>query len=213
MTAALSALSRPRLRRPVVLAAPRLARQSHAAADAARRASESYVGHASAAVLAGRGDQPARAGNTESPTRCLAGDPYLDAAHAIFLLESWRHGRGAAPLIARISYSRTETPAIRMSLHAAVSLSSCAAADLAAARAIAGSARRSFPGDESWYRRICNDLRVGCVCVAGLQKSPDFLALLGVGNARPDAHKLLITTLVARVNPLRAQLCFCEHAE
>ena len=112
---------------------------------------ESYTGHASAAaVLAGRGDTASARQQYRIADSLFQGDPYLDAAHAIFLL-SVGDTMAARPLIARLS-TRTETPAIRMSLRAQF-LFDLRRGDLAAARAALDSARERFPGDESWYRQ------------------------------------------------------------
>jgi len=112
---------------------------------------ESYTGHASAAaVLAGRGDTAGARQQYRIADSLFQGDPYLDAAHAIFLL-SVGDTTAARPLIARLS-TRTETPAIRMSLRAQFLLD-LRRGDLAAARAALDSARERFPGDESWYRQ------------------------------------------------------------
>jgi len=112
---------------------------------------ESYVGHASAAaVLAGRGDTAGARQQYRIADSLFGSDPYLDAAHAIFLL-SVGDTTAARPLIARNS-TRTETPAVRMSLRAQFLFDVCRG-DLAAARALADSAQARFPGDESWYRQ------------------------------------------------------------
>jgi len=112
---------------------------------------ESYVGHASAAaVLAGRGDTAGARQQYRIADSLFGSDPYLDAAHAIFLL-SVGDTTAARPLIARNS-TRTETPAVRMSLRAQF-LFDVRRGDLAAARALADSAQARFPGDESWYRQ------------------------------------------------------------
>ena len=111
---------------------------------------ESYLGHASAAaVLAGRGDSAGARHQYRLADSLFAGDPYLDAAHAIFLL-GVGDTAGAGPLIARIR-TRTEAPATRMALRAQF-LFDLRRGDLLAARAIADSARRRFPADEGWYR-------------------------------------------------------------
>jgi protein O-mannosyl-transferase len=112
---------------------------------------ESYTGHASAAaVLAGRGDTAGARQQYRIADSLFQDDPYLDAAHAIFLL-SVGDTTAARPLIARLS-TRTETPAIRMSLRAQF-LFDLRRGDLAAARAALDSALERFPGDESWYRQ------------------------------------------------------------
>jgi hypothetical protein len=112
---------------------------------------ESYIGHASAAaVLAGRGDTAGARQHYRIADSLFHGDPYLDAAHAIFLL-GLGDTTAARPLIARIS-TRTETPAVRMSLRAQF-LFDLRRGDVVAAHAVADSARQRFPGDESWYRQ------------------------------------------------------------
>ena len=111
---------------------------------------ESYLGHASAAaVLAGRGDTAGARQQYRIADSLFVGDPYLDAAHAIFLLGAG-DTTGARPLIDRIS-TRTEAPASRMALRAQF-LFDLRRGDVAAALAIADSARRRFPADEEWYR-------------------------------------------------------------
>ena len=112
---------------------------------------ESYLGHASAAaVLAGRGDTAGARQQYRIADSLFVGDPYLDAAHAIFLLSVGDTG-GARPLIQRIK-TRTETPASRMALRAQF-LFDLRRGDVAAAQAALDSARRRFPEDESWYRQ------------------------------------------------------------
>ena len=112
---------------------------------------ESYIGHASAAaVLAGAGDTAGAREQYRTADSLFAGDPYLDAAHAIFLL-TVGDTAGARPLVARIS-TRTETPAARMALRAQF-LYDLRRGDRLAARAVADSARHRFPLDRSWYDR------------------------------------------------------------
>jgi hypothetical protein len=111
---------------------------------------ESYLGHASAAaVLAGRGDTAGARDQYRIADSLFGADPYLDAAHAIFLL-SVGDTVAARPLIARMR-TRTEAPASRMALRAQF-LFDLRRGDLAAARMVADSARRRFPADEAWYR-------------------------------------------------------------
>src|ERR1700752_1236254 len=112
---------------------------------------ESYIGHASAAaVLAGRGDTAGARQQYRIADSLFVGDPYLDAAHAIFLL-TVGDTTAARPLVTRIS-TRTEAPAVRMSLRAQF-LFELRRGDVAAARAALDSALQRFPGDESWYRQ------------------------------------------------------------
>ena len=112
---------------------------------------ESYIGHASAAaVLAGSGDTAGARRQYRIADSLFARDPYLDAAHAIFLL-SVGDTATARPLVARIG-TRTEPPAVRMSLRAQF-LFDLRRGNLAAARVALDSARKRFPGDESWYRQ------------------------------------------------------------
>ena len=111
---------------------------------------ESYIGHASAAaVLAGAGDTAGARDQYRIADSLFAGDPYLDAARAIFLLNVGDTA-GARPLVARVS-ARTERAARRMALRARFLLD-LRRGDVAAARAVADSAAQGFPPDESWYR-------------------------------------------------------------
>ncbi|HWC73274.1 MAG TPA: hypothetical protein VG454_04985 [Gemmatimonadales bacterium] len=112
---------------------------------------ESYLGHASAAaVLAGRGDTADARRQYRLADSLFAGDPYLTAANAIFLL-----GLGdtlaAAPLVARLSASPETGPANRVRWRAKF-LFELRRGEPMAARAIADSARRSFPSEDAWYR-------------------------------------------------------------
>lgn len=111
---------------------------------------ESYIGHASAAaVLAGAGDTAGAREQYRVADSLFAGDPYLDAARAIFLVNVGDTA-AARPLVTRIS-TRTEPAARRMALRARF-LFDLRRGDVAAARAVVDSARRGFPQDESWYR-------------------------------------------------------------
>jgi len=112
---------------------------------------ESYIGHASAAaVLAGAGDTAGAREQYRLADSLFGGDPYLDAARAIFLI-SVGDTAGARPLVARAG-AHTEPAARRMALRARFLLD-LRRGDAAAARAVADSARRGFPWDEPWYRR------------------------------------------------------------
>lgn len=112
---------------------------------------ESYLGHASAAaVLAGAGDTAGARQQYNIADSLFADDPYVAAAHAIFLLNIGDTS-AARPLVARVS-TRTETPAIRMALRAQF-LFDLRRGDVAAARVLADSARRRFPVDDAWYRQ------------------------------------------------------------
>ena len=111
---------------------------------------ESYLGHASAAaVLAGRGDTAGARHQYRVADSLFAGDPYLDAAHAIFLL-GLGDTAAAEPLIARIR-ARSRAATSRMALRAQF-LFDWRRGDRQAALTVADSARRRFPGEEIWYR-------------------------------------------------------------
>lgn len=112
---------------------------------------ESYLGHASAAaVLAGRGDTAGARHQYRVADSLFPEDPYLDAAHAIFLL-GVGDTAGAQPLIARIR-ARSTGATSRMALRARF-LFDWRRGDAQAARAVADSARQRFPRDEIWYRQ------------------------------------------------------------
>jgi hypothetical protein len=112
---------------------------------------ESYLGHASAAaVLAGRGDTAGARHQYHLADSLFPGDPYLDAAHAIFLL-GVGDTASARSLIARIR-ARSADPKERMALRAQF-LFDWRRGDRPAALAVADSARRRFPEDEVWYRQ------------------------------------------------------------
>jgi len=111
---------------------------------------ESYVGHASAAaVLAGRGDTAGARRQYGLADSLFAGDPYLNAAHAIFLL-GLGDTAGAAPLVARLN-APAGTGAHRAVWRARF-LFELRRGDQKGATVIADSARRYFPSDEPWYR-------------------------------------------------------------
>ena len=108
---------------------------------------ESFRAHASAAaVLAGLGDTAGARREYRVADSLFAGDPYVDAARAIYLL-----GLGdtlaAAPLVARARATRS---AERLALRAQFLLN-LARGDRPGAVAVADSARRQYPWDESWY--------------------------------------------------------------
>jgi hypothetical protein len=112
---------------------------------------ESYRAHASAAaVLAGMGDTAGARREYRTADSLFSGDPYLDAAHAIYLL-----GLGDTTTAARlVARSRTNGggPAERMALRAQFLLE-LARGNPAGASAVVDSARRLYPGDETWYLR------------------------------------------------------------
>ena len=108
---------------------------------------ESYRAHASAAaVLAGLHDTAGARREYRAADSLFSGDPYLDGAHAIFLI-----GIGdtvaAVPLIDRRKGSRVGE---RMSLRAQFLLE-LARGHPAVARALADSASRHFAGERAWY--------------------------------------------------------------
>lgn len=112
---------------------------------------ESYRGHASAAaVLAGSGDTAGARHQYRLADSLFAGDPYLDASHAIFLL-GLGDTAGAAPLIARMR-TRASGGADRAGLRARF-LFAWRRGDRTWALAVADTAKRSFPGDDAWYRQ------------------------------------------------------------
>ena len=111
---------------------------------------ESYLGHASAAaVLAGRGDTAGARHQYRVADSLFAGDPYVDAAHAIFLL-SVGDTAGAAPLVERIG-ARPAVAKSRVALRARF-LYDLRRGDWTGASAVADTARRRFPDEEIWYR-------------------------------------------------------------
>ena len=110
---------------------------------------ESYRAHASAAaVLAGTGDTAGARREYRTADSLFAGDPYLDAAHAIFLL-GVGDTTAAIPLVAR---ARARRAAERLALRAQFLLE-LAKGNHAGAIAVADSARRLNPWDHAWYRR------------------------------------------------------------
>lgn len=110
---------------------------------------ESYRAHASAAaVLAGTGDTAGARREYRIADSLFAGDPYLDAAHAIFLL-GVGDTTAAIPLVAR---ARAHGAAERLALRAQFLLE-LARGNRSGAIAVADSARRLNPWDHAWYRR------------------------------------------------------------
>lgn len=108
---------------------------------------ESSRGHASAAaVLAGIGDTAGARREYHVADSVFAGDPHLDAAHAIFLLGLGDTAR-AAPLVAR---SRAAGSDQRLALRAQFLLQ-LARGDRPGAIAVADSARTRYGGEETWY--------------------------------------------------------------
>jgi len=108
---------------------------------------ESYRAHASAAaVLGGIGDTAGARREYRVADSLFPGDPYLDAAHAIFLL-GLDDTVAAAPLVARARGTRA---AERLALRAQFLLD-LARGNRPGAIAVADSAWRLFPGDENWY--------------------------------------------------------------
>jgi len=113
---------------------------------------ESYRGHASAAaVLAGRGDTAGARHQYHLADSLFAGDPYLDASHAIFLL-GIGDTAAAAPLVARIR-RRSVGVADRTGLRARF-LFELQRGDRSRAFAVRDSALARFPGDEAWYLKF-----------------------------------------------------------
>ncbi len=113
---------------------------------------ESYKAHASAAaVLAGRGDTAGARQQYYLADSLFAGDPYLAAAHAIFLL-GLGDTTAAAPLVARIrARSATGGVAERAGLRARF-LFELQSGDRPGAIAVRDSALVLFPSDTTWYR-------------------------------------------------------------
>jgi len=111
---------------------------------------ESYQGHASAAaVLAGRGDTAGARRQYRLADSLFPGDPFLDAAHAIFLL-GIGDTSSAAPLIGRLK-DRKVGIADRAAMRARF-LFEWLRGDQARALAIRDSALVRFPVDGVWYR-------------------------------------------------------------
>ena len=111
------------------------------------RSPESYRGHASAAaVLAGRHDTSAARREYHTADSLYAGDPYLEAAHAIYLI-----GLGdtaAAPAL--IARARSSERAERLAWRAQFLLS-LARHDRPGAQALIDSARQRYSEDTTWY--------------------------------------------------------------
>ena len=109
---------------------------------------ESYRAHASAAaVLAGLRDTAGARREYRTADSLFSGDPYLDGAHAIFLI-GIGDTAAALPLIAR---GESTNVGVRMTRRARFLLAR-ARNQPGVARAIADSAKE-LPGDASWYRQ------------------------------------------------------------
>jgi len=108
---------------------------------------ESYRGHASAAaVLAGRHDTAGARREYQTADSLFAGDPYLEAAHAIYLI-GLGDTAAARPLIDRVSSAgRGERVAWRARF-----LLLLARHDRPGAAAVADSARHRYSEDTPWY--------------------------------------------------------------
>jgi len=108
---------------------------------------ESYRAHASAAaVLAGLHDTAGARREYRAADSLFSGDPYLDGAHAIFLI-GIGDTAAAVPLIARRAGARVGE---RMTLRAQFLLE-LARRRSTDARTIADSASRRFAGERLWY--------------------------------------------------------------
>ena len=108
---------------------------------------ESYRAHASAAaVFAGLRDTAAARREYRIADSLYSGDPFLDGAHAIYLI-GIGDTAAAVPLVDRRRAARAGE---RMSLRAQFVLELARRNGLRA-RAIADSASRRFPGDQKWY--------------------------------------------------------------
>jgi len=109
---------------------------------------ESYRGHASAAaVLAGRHDTAGTRREYQTADSLFAGDPYLEAAHAIYLI-----GLGdTAAARALIARARSSERAERLAWRAQFLLL-LARHDRPGAAAVADSARQRYSEDTPWYR-------------------------------------------------------------
>lgn len=113
---------------------------------------ESYRGQASAAaVLAGSGDTAGARRHYHLADSLSPGDPYLDAAHAIFLL-GLGDTASAAPLVARLPARPGTAPGVNRVGWRAQFLFELRRGHRAAAAAVADSANRAFPGGDPWYR-------------------------------------------------------------
>jgi hypothetical protein len=109
---------------------------------------ESYRAHGSAAaVLAGLGDTAGARGEYRLADSLFSGDPYLDAARAIFLL-GIGDTTAAVPLIGR---AKERDIGRRMTLRARFLLE-LARGNRAGAAALADSASREYTREELWYR-------------------------------------------------------------
>ncbi len=109
---------------------------------------ESYRAHASAAaVLAGLRDTAGARREYRTADSLFSGDPYLDGAHAIFLI-GIGDTAAALPLIARGESTKV---GVRMTRRARFLLAR-ARNQPGLARAIADSAKE-LPGEASWYRQ------------------------------------------------------------
>jgi hypothetical protein len=108
---------------------------------------ESYRGHASAAaVLAGIRDTAGARREYRIADSLFSGDPYLDGAHAIFLIDIGDTA-AAVPLIDR---RRGSSVGERMTLRAQFLLA-VARGDRAGAAVLADSASRRYEGERAWY--------------------------------------------------------------
>ncbi|HEV2670342.1 MAG TPA: hypothetical protein VGU74_04575 [Gemmatimonadales bacterium] len=111
---------------------------------------ESYRAHASAAaVSAGLGDTAGARRQYEAADSLFAGDPYLTAAHAIFLLDRGDTA-GAAPLVARLRTPAESAP--NRAVWRARFLFELRRGDRKGATVMADSAKRYYPSDSAWYR-------------------------------------------------------------
>jgi hypothetical protein len=108
---------------------------------------ESYKAHASAAaVLAGLRDTTGARREYRVADSLFAGDPHLDAAHALYLL-TLDDTAEAAPLVGR---ARGAMPDERIALRAQFLLE-LARGHRAGALAVADSAATRYPWERSWY--------------------------------------------------------------
>lgn len=108
---------------------------------------ESYRAHASAAaVLAGAGDTAGARRQYEVADALFAGDPHLDAARALYLLD---HGDSTVPaMLAR--RARARLPRERNALRVQFLLAR-ARGDVHSAIALADTAGRWYPTERTWY--------------------------------------------------------------
>jgi len=108
---------------------------------------ESYRAHLSAAaVLAGLGDTTGARREYRVADSLFAGDPHVDAAHALYLM-GLGDTTSAAPLVRR---ARTAMPNEPIALRAQFLLQ-LARDDRPGARALADSAGRRYPWEKAWY--------------------------------------------------------------